>query len=82
MSNKPVSEALKNLLSDYYMLYLKTQNYHWNVEGQNFHGLHMQFEEQYKNLADAIGQPPFWSLGFKLQLWRCDLHPFVGGSSN
>lgn len=54
MSNKPVSEALKNLLADYYMLYLKTQNYHWNVEGPNFIGLHMQFEEQYKNLADAI----------------------------
>ena len=54
MSNKPVSEALKILLADYYMLYLKTQNYHWNVESQNFHGLHMQFEEQYKNLAEAI----------------------------
>ncbi len=54
MSNKPVSEALKNLLADYYMLYLKTQSYHWNVEGPNFQGLHMQFEEQYKNLAVAI----------------------------
>ena len=54
MSNKPVSEALKKLLADYYMLYLKTQSYHWNVESQNFHGLHMQFEEQYKNLAEAI----------------------------
>ena len=54
MSNKPVIEALNNVLADNYALYLKTQNYHWNVEGPNFKTLHLLFEEQYTDLATAI----------------------------
>ena len=54
MANKPVIEGLKNVLADNYALYLKTQNYHWNVEGPNFKGLHLLFEEQYTDLAGAI----------------------------
>ena len=54
MANKPVIEGLKNVLADNYALYLKTQNYHWNVEGPNFQGLHLLFEEQYTDLAGAI----------------------------
>lgn len=54
MTNKPVIEGLKNVLADNYALYLKTQNYHWNVEGPNFKGLHLLFEEQYTDLAGAI----------------------------
>ena len=46
MANKPLIENLKNVLADNYALYLKTQNYHWNVEGPNFNGLHLLFEEQ------------------------------------
>jgi starvation-inducible DNA-binding protein len=47
-------ETLRNLLSDYYMLYLKAQNYHWNFEGQDFFVWHEQFEEQYKDFSEAI----------------------------
>ncbi len=54
MSNKPVVEALKTALADNYALYVKTQNYHWNVEGPNFKALHLLFEEQYTDLAAAI----------------------------
>ena len=54
MANKPLIESLKNVLADNYALYLKTQNYHWNVEGPNFNGLHLLFEEQYIALAEAI----------------------------
>ena len=54
MSNKPVVEALKNVLAESYALYLKTQNYHWNVTGPQFRELHLTFEEQYTDLADAI----------------------------
>ncbi len=53
MSNKPISAALKKVLADNYALYLKTQNYHWNVEGPNFKPLHLLFEEQYTDLATA-----------------------------
>lgn len=52
----PVVESLKHVLADNYMLYLKTQNYHWNVEGPRFKGLHVMFEEQYKDLAEAVDE--------------------------
>lgn len=54
MSKKPVVNALKNVLADCYALYLKTQNYHWNVEGPHFKSLHLLFEEQYTDIATAI----------------------------
>ncbi len=49
-------EALKSVLADSYSLYLKTQNYHWNVKGHMFHSLHEMFEEQYTELAAAIDE--------------------------
>lgn len=54
MSNKPVTEALKKLLADTYGLMLKTQNYHWNVEGPQFNGLHALFMQQYNELFLAV----------------------------
>lgn len=54
MTNTPVAEALKHVLADSYTLYLKTQNFHWNVTGPNFRGLHLLFEEQYKDLQNAV----------------------------
>lgn len=56
MSNKPVIDGLKNTLADSYTLFLKTQNYHWNVTGPNFRGLHLLFEEQYNDLFAAIDE--------------------------
>lgn len=49
-----VSQTLKQVLADSYALYLKTQNYHWNVTGPNFTSLHALFETQYTDLATAI----------------------------
>lgn len=54
MSNKPVTDALKTALADTYSLQLKTQNYHWNVEGTHFRSLHLLFEEQYNELFAAV----------------------------
>ena len=53
MSNN-VADSLKIVLADSYVLYLKTQNYHWNVTGPHFKSLHMLFEEQYTDLAIAV----------------------------
>lgn len=47
-------ESLSKLLADTYALYLKTQNYHWHVRGQSFRSLHDLFEEEYRNLAEAV----------------------------
>ena len=49
-----IAEGLKRLLADSYALYVKTHNFHWNVEGPLFNTLHTMFEEQYTELAEAI----------------------------
>lgn len=51
-----VAGALAKLLADCYLLYLKTQNSHWNLMGSEFYALHLLFEKQYKELADAIDE--------------------------
>jgi starvation-inducible DNA-binding protein len=43
-----------HLLGAYHHLYIKTQNYHWNVEGPSFITLHELFEEQYVDVAETI----------------------------
>ena len=48
------TDTLKTVLADTYALYLKTQNYHWNVEGPRFKELHDLFELQYTELVGAI----------------------------
>lgn len=47
---------LKKLLANTYALYLKTQNYHWNVTGAHFYSLHKMLEEQYGELAEAVDE--------------------------
>ena len=49
-----ISAGLGHVLADTYTLYLKTQNFHWNVTGPMFGTLHRMFEEQYLDLADAV----------------------------
>ncbi len=51
---KKIAEGLSRLLADTYTLYLKTHNYHWNVEGPMFNTLHLMFEQQYTELALAV----------------------------
>ncbi|MGB8273961.1 MAG: Dps family protein [Alphaproteobacteria bacterium] len=51
---KEIAGGLARVLADSYALYLKTHNYHWNVEGPKFQGLHMMFEGQYTELAAAV----------------------------
>lgn len=51
---KKIADGLSHLLADTYTLYLKTHNYHWNVEGPMFQTLHTMFELQYTELALAV----------------------------
>ncbi|MCH2038901.1 MAG: DNA starvation/stationary phase protection protein [Rickettsiales bacterium] len=48
-----VAQSLKIVLANSYALYLKTQNYHWNVTGPHFSSLHALFEEHYNDLFTA-----------------------------
>jgi starvation-inducible DNA-binding protein len=51
---KAIADGLAKLLADTYTLYLKTHNFHWNVEGPMFNTLHLMFEQQYNELALAV----------------------------
>jgi len=49
-----VSTELTKLLADEFVLYTKTRNAHWNVEGSDFHSMHVFFEQQYNQLDDYM----------------------------
>ena len=63
-----IVKGLSALLADSYTLYLMTHNFHWNVTGPQFNGLHQMFMLQYTeqwNALDmiaerirALGHPP------------------------
>ncbi len=51
---KEVAALLNTLLSDETVLYIKTLNFHWNVQGPNFSELHKFFESQYEELSGIM----------------------------
>ncbi|HEY0609961.1 MAG TPA: DNA starvation/stationary phase protection protein [Chitinophaga sp.] len=53
---KAVALELNKALADQMVLYTKTRNYHWNVEGPDFMELHKFYEEQYGELEEAIDE--------------------------
>ncbi len=52
--NNSVVAELSVVLSDTYILALKTQNYHWNVTGPMFAMLHELFGKQYDDLSAVV----------------------------
>src|SRR2546425_12032284 len=53
-ARQTVVEILNTLLADEYLLYTKTRNYHWNVTGPQFNGLHKFFEAQSEELNEFV----------------------------
>jgi starvation-inducible DNA-binding protein len=51
---KSVCDELAKLLADEFLLYTKTRKAHWNVEGPDFHAMHLFFEGQYEELDDIM----------------------------
>ena len=55
ISQKNINETTKllcSVLADEFVLYVKTLNAHWNVEGKDFYNKHLFFETQYKALME------------------------------
>lgn len=70
--NKKKSGPVRDLeifLASDYALYVKTQNFHWNVTGPLFRSLHKLFEEQYLELLKEVDEVAerIRSLGFFVQ---------------
>lgn len=53
-NTQAVATALSLLLADEFVLYTKTRNAHWNVEGPDFHDKHIFFEGQYEQLDEIV----------------------------
>ena len=53
-NKKFLIEKYLQYLASVYSLYLKTQNFHWNITGSEFISLHQWFQEQYEALAEAL----------------------------
>jgi len=51
-----IAHQLAKLLADEFVLYTKTRNAHWNVEGPDFFDKHNFFEDQYNQLADVVDE--------------------------
>jgi starvation-inducible DNA-binding protein len=51
-----IANYLAKVLADEYVLYTKTRNAHWNVEGADFYDKHKFFEGQYEQLDEIIDE--------------------------
>lgn len=49
-----VAHTLTKILADEFVLYTKTRNAHWNVEGPDFYSKHTFFESQYEILDETM----------------------------
>ena len=55
-ARKQIAQNLRVMLADTYVLYVKTQNFHWNIVDPRFYSLHLFLEKQYKALAKSIDE--------------------------
>lgn len=54
-----VAEQLTKILADEFVLYSKTLNAHWNVEGPDFHAAHIYLETLYnqqQKIVDTVAE--------------------------
>jgi starvation-inducible DNA-binding protein len=49
-----LGDAVRVTMADTFAMYLKTHNYHWNVEGENFYQYHKFFKKLYEELFAAV----------------------------
>lgn len=55
-NREQAAKELNELLADEMTLYIKTLKFHWNIEGEGFHALHIFLEEQYNSLQKMIDE--------------------------
>lgn len=55
-NREAVAAMLGELLADEYILYTKLRNAHWNVEGIDFHAMHLFFEEEYNRIEKILDE--------------------------
>jgi starvation-inducible DNA-binding protein len=53
-NRQAVANELSIILADEYVLYTKTKNAHWNIEGEDFFDKHQFFETQFNELDEIV----------------------------
>ncbi|MDP4286167.1 MAG: DNA starvation/stationary phase protection protein [Bacteroidota bacterium] len=53
-NRQAVANQLSKFLADEYVLYTKTRNAHWNIEGGDFYDKHKFFESQFEQFDEFI----------------------------
>ncbi len=51
-----IADGLARFLADTYAMYVKTQNFHWNLKGLEFYSLHLLFDKQYHEMAEELDE--------------------------
>ncbi|MFQ3307385.1 MAG: starvation-inducible DNA-binding protein [Candidatus Midichloriaceae bacterium] len=51
-----VFDSINGVLVNLYAVFLKTQNYHWNITGENFSSNHKLLDEQYNGYITLIDE--------------------------
>lgn len=54
LNRQAVADELSKVLADETVLYIKTKNAHWNIEGPDFYDKHKFFEAQFGQLDEII----------------------------
>jgi len=49
-----ISAALNGLVADAFVLYLKTKNYHWHMNGKHFRDYHLMLDEHAESIESGI----------------------------
>ena len=53
-NRRKVADELSKLLANEYLLFTKTKNAHWNIEGPDFYDKHLLLDNQANQLSDII----------------------------
>lgn len=56
MENQKLINFLNQLLSNYFIMYVKLHRYHWFVKGSHFFQLHEHFESLYDQAAEDLDE--------------------------
>lgn len=51
-----VVQALKQIQADSAVFYIKLHNYHWNVQGMDFHPVHSALEAMYDEVTEQMDE--------------------------
>lgn len=58
-NRETIADQLSKILADEFVLYSKTLNAHWNIEGSDFHAVHLYLETLYneqQKIVDTVAE--------------------------